>query len=200
VIKALALLLLVTPQWLHAILPLPYPTASPQKEVSPLVTQGIDPRDVAIYQELYKGGRLREMELPSFNNTSATLGYKEGKTFTVPKELRHRVEFWKKIYSEYTSTQAVLHDDTHLEIIYGAIDISRFVSDERLSERSKRRKIRRVLKKEKKKIAEKLRTLHKLSQTPLKIPLELFPLFKKFRNIPGKDRYQEASERILGTE
>ena len=37
--------------------------------------------------------------------------------------IQPNVVFWKKIYSEYTSKQGVLHDKTRLDIIYGVIDL-----------------------------------------------------------------------------
>ena len=37
--------------------------------------------------------------------------------------IQPNVVFWKKIYSEYTSDQGVLHDKTRLDIIYGVIDL-----------------------------------------------------------------------------
>ncbi len=37
--------------------------------------------------------------------------------------IRPNVIFWKKIYSEYTSSQGVLHDKQRLDIIYGVIEL-----------------------------------------------------------------------------
>lgn len=37
--------------------------------------------------------------------------------------IQPNVEFWKKIYSEYPSSQGVLHDSRRLDIIYGVIEL-----------------------------------------------------------------------------
>jgi len=47
----------------------------------------------------------------------------KGAEFTVPHGLKTEVEFWKKIYSHYTSDQAVMHDPDDLGTVYGVIDI-----------------------------------------------------------------------------
>lgn len=44
-------------------------------------------------------------------------------SFSVPTGLESRVNFWKKIYSEYTTRQAVLHDIDDLNIIYEVVDM-----------------------------------------------------------------------------
>ncbi len=43
--------------------------------------------------------------------------------FPVHASMRPNVEFWKKIYSEYPSTNGVLHDSNNLDIIYDVIDL-----------------------------------------------------------------------------
>jgi membrane-bound lytic murein transglycosylase D len=43
--------------------------------------------------------------------------------FPVHASMRPNVEFWKKIYSEYPSTQGVLHDINNLNIIYEVVEL-----------------------------------------------------------------------------
>jgi membrane-bound lytic murein transglycosylase D len=43
--------------------------------------------------------------------------------FIVPGGLKKEVDFWTKIYSEYTTDQAVLHDPSDLGKIYGVISL-----------------------------------------------------------------------------
>ncbi len=59
--------------------------------------------------------------------------------FSVPNGLESRVTFWKKVYSEYTTNHAIIHDDKHLEVIYEVVFIS-----PSLSSRAKQRKIEKV--------------------------------------------------------
>lgn len=44
-------------------------------------------------------------------------------TLPFPAELKLKVEFWKKVYTEYTTRQGVLHDSEDLSIVYEAIDL-----------------------------------------------------------------------------
>lgn len=64
--------------------------------------------------------------------------------FPVSEGLRPQVEFWKKIFTEYTSRHAVVHDRRHVSIIYTVVDL-----DERqiYSNRARKKAIRSALKK-----------------------------------------------------
>lgn len=43
--------------------------------------------------------------------------------FHVPSSLQTNVNFWKRIYSEFTTSQVVVHDKDNLNIIYDVVDI-----------------------------------------------------------------------------
>lgn len=43
--------------------------------------------------------------------------------FAVPPGLESRVNFWKKIYTEYTTQQAIVHDIDDLRVIYEVVDL-----------------------------------------------------------------------------
>lgn len=42
--------------------------------------------------------------------------------FIVPKDMKPQVEFWKKIFSEYTADQMVIHDNWYVSAVYEVID------------------------------------------------------------------------------
>ncbi len=65
--------------------------------------------------------------------------------FNVPRGLEDRVNFWKLVYSKYTTNHAIIHDEDHLDVIYEVIFIS-----PSMSSRSKDRKINAVKAKYKK--------------------------------------------------
>ncbi len=48
---------------------------------------------------------------------------KQSKEFQVPSGLGNNVRFWEKIYSQYTTGQAVIHDNKNLHIIYEAVNV-----------------------------------------------------------------------------
>ena len=41
--------------------------------------------------------------------------------FPLQDELRTNIDFWKKIFTEYTSDQVVIHDDWYLNVIYEVV-------------------------------------------------------------------------------
>jgi len=44
--------------------------------------------------------------------------------FPVPDTLVPNVEFWRAIFSRYDSTQTVIHDNWHLDIVYAVVDVA----------------------------------------------------------------------------
>ena len=60
--------------------------------------------------------------------------------FKTPPGLEHQVDFWIKIYSEYTTSQAIIHDSRNLNIIYEVVDFS----GKKISRRGKNRKLNKV--------------------------------------------------------
>ncbi|MFQ5673316.1 MAG: LysM peptidoglycan-binding domain-containing protein [Nitrospinales bacterium] len=49
--------------------------------------------------------------------------------FSVPAGLQTRVDFWKKVYSQYTTNHAIVHDINNLSIIYEVVNLSGEVSE-----------------------------------------------------------------------
>jgi len=177
-------------------MPLPYPLEPIEDELPPWQEQVRDPKSVHGYFELLQGSQLREMELPNFHNPPDTLGYSGEPTFAVPAALVRRVDFWKKIYTHFTNSQAVLHDSDYPEIIYEVVDISRFTSDNTLSPRRRIKLLQRFLKAEKEKIVQKLLELHSSASMPHTIRLELFSIFKLFERVNEPNKFLMATQRV----
>ena len=51
--------------------------------------------------------------------------------FKVSAGLKTRVEFWKKVYSQYTTGQIIVHDQSNLDIIYEVVNLSPGLSQRR---------------------------------------------------------------------
>ncbi len=184
----LFLLILLLPAFAFPILPLPY-TDEPVEDESKII---LDPivRDVAsipAYQDLQEGSKSRDLDLPRCIDNNL---------FKVPKELQSRVDFWKKIYSEYTSREAVLHDSFYPEIIYEVVDLSAIANDESYSYQQRAKLINKALKIRREKIEDNLKFIHATQHNPSKIPAELFSLFKKFESIKEKNKFLAASDRV----
>lgn len=63
-------------------------------------------------------------EAQVYRNAGDTIGYKEGDTFAVPANMRTAVDFWRRIYTEQSTKQTVLHDAKHLNVIYTVLDFT----------------------------------------------------------------------------
>ncbi len=180
-----------------AILPLPYPLDPivPEK-ISDDVSEPVTSSVFEGYQELFAKGQLREMELPSFEAQPDALGYEPGQTFVVPPSLRPRVDFWKRVYADYTTLQAVIHDSDDLGVVYGVADIASVQNDPSLTPKERRRKLAKQLKVEKDKVIDQLKQIHAAKGDPLKTSAELFPLYRRFENSQESDRFLAASKRV----
>jgi membrane-bound lytic murein transglycosylase D len=118
--------------------------------------------------------------------------------FTASPGLKSKVEFWKKIYSEYSTKHAVIHDIKNLNIIYEVV----YLGEKRLSRKARERKLGRVKKRYR-------NILRKIAKTKNKLSLKgedkrVFKLvknnfYKASRHIRAqlgqKDRFRKGIER-----
>ena len=49
------------------------------------------------------------------------------RAFPVPDALVPNVEFWRDVFARYDSTQTLIHDDLHLDIVFAVVDVSDLV-------------------------------------------------------------------------
>ena len=79
----------------------------------------LDSKDISIDQiDLDDGIVLAKNE-----RSRSSVGSSSAKQFEVPSGLKNEVEFWKKIYGEYTSDQAVLHNLNDITKVYKVVSI-----------------------------------------------------------------------------
>ena len=118
--------------------------------------------------------------------------------FSTPPGLQNKVEFWKKIYSEYSTKHAVIHDIQDLDIVYEVV----YLGEKKLSRRTRERKLERIKRKYR-------NILRKISKSKNKSALKgeekrIYKLVKKdfykaSRRIRAqlgqKDRFREGIER-----
>jgi membrane-bound lytic murein transglycosylase D len=106
--------------------------------------------------------------------------------FQYPDGLRPQVEFWKKIFTEFTSGQVIIHDRRHLNIIYSVIDLTK---NQRYSEKARRKIIRSAIKKYKR-ILRKLNALNPTNMSALSEEEEM--VFCMIKEIPGNYSFNRA--------
>ncbi len=66
--------------------------------------------------------------------------------FTVPAGMESRVNFWKKVYTQYSTQHVIIHDQNNLDIIYDIV----YLGDQVLSSKARDRKLRPNIRKFKK--------------------------------------------------
>ena len=81
-------------------------------------------------------------------------------SFSTPTGLKSRVDFWKKIYSEYSTEHYVVHDMDNLDVIYEVVYIKNGI---KMSRRSRELKLGRVKTKYKKILLQIARSKNPLS-------------------------------------
>lgn len=101
-----------------------------------------------------------------------------GGLFPVPAVLKPNVEFWKKIYAEYSEREIIIHDSEDLTIIYEVIHLDSLFHGIQVSERLQWKKIEKIKDEYKNrllKLANKIKNLnpHELDEKDKKL-LQLF--------------------------
>ncbi len=118
--------------------------------------------------------------------------------FTVPVALESRVNFWKKVYTQYSTQHAIIHDQSNLDIIYDVV----YLGEKPMSARARHRKLRPHVRKFKRILRKLARVKNRVNLTPeedriLKMVQKNF--IRASRNIRSqlgqRDRFEEGLRR-----
>jgi membrane-bound lytic murein transglycosylase D len=112
--------------------------------------------------------------------------------FTVPPELRSKVDFWKIVYTKYTSDQVLIHDKKYINIIYTVLDFS-YLKDGRLSYWAQKRLKRKKISQAKRKYKNILRKLAKGNLNPNRLSVEEKRVYELFSSIKERDKFRKAA-------
>ena len=82
--------------------------------------------------------------------------------FTVPVALESRVNFWKKVYTQYSTKHAVIHDEDNLDIIYDVV----YLGEKPMSSRARHRKLKPHVRKFKRILRKLSRVKNRVNLTP----------------------------------
>lgn len=74
----------------------------------------------------------RDWRKPDFESQGNFVGSHKD-AFRVPKGMEDRVEFWKKVYTEYTTEQGIIHHTENLGEIYKEVDFGDIASNKNLT-------------------------------------------------------------------
>ena len=105
------------------------------------------------------------------------------------------VEFWKQIFTVYTSDQVVLHDERHMSVIYSVIDMADLRTQGASELQIERTRIRRV-RAEVNRISKALRDLA-AGRPVMNLPADLRKVPASMEHIPGgRSKYRRAASLV----
>ena len=119
--------------------------------------------------------------------------------FSVLPKLKTRVEFWKRVYTHYTTDQAIIHDQNHLDVIYQVVHLPSNLSQRQKDKRIElvKRKYRNILRSLSRKVTVKSSLL--TSEEKRLRKLVKGNIYRSSRNIRvqigQRDRFREGLKR-----
>ncbi len=117
--------------------------------------------------------------------------------FPVPKSLEAAVEFWRKVFTTYTSDQVVLHDERHLEVIYSVVDMSDLRTQGASELEIDRARIKRV-RSEVSRVSKALRDLA-AGRPVMNLPADLRSIPTQMEHMAGgRSKYRRAAGIVRG--
>ncbi len=147
---------------------------------------------------------------PIFASFPGNLQEREQYHFKIPPGLGPQVEFWKKIYTQYSTHHAVIHDMQNLNVIYEVVYLGKRV----LSSRARNRKVypyiqkyKKILKKiartknksklskEEKRVANLVGSNYRRAARNIRIQLGQMDRFKRGLKLSG--RYMESIRKVF---
>lgn len=130
---------------------------------------------------------------PNYTKSVGSLGYDES-SFNVPEGLAVQVNFWKKIYTRYSSWQGVLHDSEYIDNIYAEIDFTEIMKNNSLDEYQKRRAKESLVKQKKLEVKERLLRLQG-TKDPTTLVGEDLRVWQMYEGVIEKNKYKDAAQK-----
>jgi len=117
-----------------------------------------------------------------------------GRWWETPRGLETEVEFWKNIYTKYSTSQVVLHDPDYLQIIYDVVDLSDIESNPSLGEREKQNACSDRINAARDRIESTLKSLNSDGEAALRSRMGK-KISRLFATVDGHDKFKEALKR-----
>ncbi len=124
----------------------------------------------------------------SFSPSAYSDEVKVESPFRVDERLQKNVQFWIKIYSQYSTYQGVIHDSKYIDHVYEVIDL-------RSGAKESPKKRRKRFQESKRKWTQILLSVHKKRKTPEKLTEEERRVFEMFANDDEPDKFVKATQR-----
>ena len=102
--------------------------------IKTLAASSISENDIAAQEQDEDNGDIPTLSQDLIDYVLNDRGSRISDEFNIPNDLRKRIEFWFKIYTLYTISHAVLHDNEHPWIVYDVINLNSVYSKYRLAD------------------------------------------------------------------
>lgn len=164
--------------------------AAPVNEAAPAGDEEVmpEPAEVPQFTELNP-----KWAPPNYAGQENALGWTP-EAFNVPKGMEERVQFWKDVYTKYTSDQGVLHDSRYVHLVYESLDFSDISAQTELTNKEREKLRRKRVDAKKKEIAERLKRLQELKDST-GLEGEDLRYWEMFAKIDEPKKFVEASKR-----
>lgn len=129
---------------------------------------------------------------PVYEGQTSALGWTP-EAFAVPKGMEERVQFWKDIYTKYSSDQGILHDSLYVHIIYEDVDFTDIAKDDTLSNKQKEKARRKRVDERKKEIASRLKRLSEVKDGGVSLEGEDRRYWDMFEKVDEPRKFKEAA-------
>lgn len=128
---------------------------------------------------------------PQYSEQKGALGWSPD-VFSVPKGLEGRVQFWKDIYTKYTSDQGVLHDRYYYGVVYETIDFGPIMNDQTKTARQKAIAREKLVEERRQQLSVRLKNLSQ-TKSPIGLTIEDMRLWHLFEKIGDPHKFENAS-------
>ena len=135
----------------------------------------------------------QEWKAPDYSCQNEALGYSKD-AFSVPENLRQRVDFWIDIYSKYSTAEGLLHDARYLDIVYQRIDFQDIEEDVLISRSWKEVYKQRRVRDAKNKIKKLLLSLASVKD-PAQLNEDELRIWKLFEGVDEQNKFTQAAKR-----
>jgi len=128
-----------------------------------------------------------------FSKQAQALGW-TAQAFETPVGMEERVQFWKDIYTKYSSEQGVLHDSKYVSLVYDNLDFSDITASVDLTHRQKEKARRKRVDEKKKEIIARIKRLHDVKD-PATLEGEDARYFELFAKVDEPKKFLEAAKK-----
>lgn len=130
---------------------------------------------------------------PNYEAQQNIEGYNKD-TFSVPPELKPQVDFWIKIFTQFSTDQGVLHDSRYINLVYAELDFTKIENYSNLNPVQRQRAREKLVKDKKKEIVERLTRLNQLKSAE-GLEGEDLRYWSMFETVEEANKFLDASKK-----